>query len=217
MLDRQGRVTSRFFEDYYWERNTVSNVLLRLGAAGTPVQATQVSTDHLDLQHVSQRRDRRPRDAILARARHHAQAGHARLRARRVQLSGHLAEHHAAAARPHDAAAVPGVRDLSLRAAERASAGVPETVHAADGRGAGRDGRSAEGVRRQERARRSPARWSTRPATTRSATTRCRFRSRGGSRSRGMFPVLRSRRKSDHGGPVDGGSACGGTRPTHAM
>jgi peroxiredoxin len=30
MIDRQGRVTSRFFEDYYWERNTVSNILLRL-------------------------------------------------------------------------------------------------------------------------------------------------------------------------------------------
>ncbi len=50
MVDRQGRVTSRFFEDYYWERSTVSNVLMRLGAAGPPVQATQVSTDHLDLR-----------------------------------------------------------------------------------------------------------------------------------------------------------------------
>lgn len=50
MLDRQGRVTSRFFEDYYWERNTVSNILLRVGAAGTPVQATQASTQHLDLR-----------------------------------------------------------------------------------------------------------------------------------------------------------------------
>ena len=50
MLDRQGRVTSRFFEDYYWERNTVSNVMLRLGTAGTPVQATQISTEHLDLK-----------------------------------------------------------------------------------------------------------------------------------------------------------------------
>lgn len=50
MLDRQGRVTSRFFEEYYWERNTVSNVMLRLGTAGTPVQATQASTAHLDLK-----------------------------------------------------------------------------------------------------------------------------------------------------------------------
>lgn len=50
IVDRQGRVTSRFFEDYYWERNTVSNVLLRVGTAGTPIQATQVSTAHLDLR-----------------------------------------------------------------------------------------------------------------------------------------------------------------------
>ena len=50
MIDRQGRVTSRFFEDYYWERNTVSNILLRAGAAGIPIQATQVSTEHLDLK-----------------------------------------------------------------------------------------------------------------------------------------------------------------------
>lgn len=50
IVDRQGRVTSRFFEDYYWERNTLSNVLLRLGVAGTPVQATQASTEHLDLR-----------------------------------------------------------------------------------------------------------------------------------------------------------------------
>ena len=50
MVDRQGRVTSRFFEDYYWERNTVSNMLLRVGAAGAPVQATQASTAHLDLK-----------------------------------------------------------------------------------------------------------------------------------------------------------------------
>ena len=50
MLDRQGRVTSRFFEDYYWERNTVSNIMLRVGAAGAPVQATQASTEHLDLK-----------------------------------------------------------------------------------------------------------------------------------------------------------------------
>ena len=49
MIDRQGRVTSRFFEDFYWERNTVSNIMLRTGTAGTPVQATQASTQHLDV------------------------------------------------------------------------------------------------------------------------------------------------------------------------
>ena len=50
IVDRQGRVTSRYFEDYYWERNTVSNVLLRLGGKVAPVHALQVSTDHVDLR-----------------------------------------------------------------------------------------------------------------------------------------------------------------------
>jgi hypothetical protein len=50
LVDRQGRVTSRFFEDFYWERNTVSNILMRLGAGSRPVQATQASTEHLDLR-----------------------------------------------------------------------------------------------------------------------------------------------------------------------
>jgi peroxiredoxin len=50
IVDRQGRVSSRFFEDYYWERNTVSNMLLRVGADRPPVRATQASTDHLELR-----------------------------------------------------------------------------------------------------------------------------------------------------------------------
>jgi peroxiredoxin len=50
LLDRQGRVTARFFEDYYWERNTVSNMMLRMGAARTPVAAIQASTAHLNLK-----------------------------------------------------------------------------------------------------------------------------------------------------------------------
>ena len=49
LVDRQGRVTSRSFEDYYWERNTVSNIMLRAGTAGAPVQAMQASTQHLDV------------------------------------------------------------------------------------------------------------------------------------------------------------------------
>jgi peroxiredoxin len=49
MLDRQGRVTSRFFEDFYIERNTVSSVMKRLGVGGDAVAGTRVSTAHLDL------------------------------------------------------------------------------------------------------------------------------------------------------------------------
>jgi peroxiredoxin len=49
MLDRRGRVTSRFFEDLYVERNTTSSVMLRLGAGAPPVAATKISTGQLDL------------------------------------------------------------------------------------------------------------------------------------------------------------------------
>jgi peroxiredoxin len=49
MLDRQGRVTSRFFEDFYIERNTVSSVMKRLGAGGAAVAGTNISTAHLEL------------------------------------------------------------------------------------------------------------------------------------------------------------------------
>jgi len=50
MLDQQGRVTARFFEDYYWERHTVSSIMLRVGGAKTLVQAIQASTEHLDVK-----------------------------------------------------------------------------------------------------------------------------------------------------------------------
>jgi hypothetical protein len=48
ILDRQGRVTSRFFEDLYIERNTVSSVLMKLGRGGS-VPGAKVSTAHLEL------------------------------------------------------------------------------------------------------------------------------------------------------------------------
>lgn len=50
MLDPQGRVTSRFFEEFYAERSTVESIMLRLGAGSTAVQGTQISTDHLQLK-----------------------------------------------------------------------------------------------------------------------------------------------------------------------
>ena len=49
ILDRKGRVTSRFFEDFYIERNTASSVMAKVGAHATPVAATKVSAAHLDL------------------------------------------------------------------------------------------------------------------------------------------------------------------------
>lgn len=49
ILDRQGRVTSRFFEHFYRERSTVASLMLRLGQGSPPVRATKLSTSHLEL------------------------------------------------------------------------------------------------------------------------------------------------------------------------
>jgi peroxiredoxin len=48
-IDRKGRVSSRFFEDFYVERNTVSSLLVRAGVHEASVAATKVSGGHLDL------------------------------------------------------------------------------------------------------------------------------------------------------------------------
>ena len=48
VVDRQGRVTSRFFEEYYVERNTVASVMMKLGTGGAPVNVLKLSTPHLD-------------------------------------------------------------------------------------------------------------------------------------------------------------------------
>lgn len=51
IVDRNGLVTSRFFEDFYRERRTVANMMLTLGeGAGAAVQGTRVSTRHLDIR-----------------------------------------------------------------------------------------------------------------------------------------------------------------------
>ena len=48
MIDGQGRVTSRFFEEFYVERPTVSSLMLELGVGAAPVSATKISTAHLE-------------------------------------------------------------------------------------------------------------------------------------------------------------------------
>ncbi len=50
ILDRNGRVKSRFFEDFYVERNTVSSIIARGGATGEAVGGIQVSTEHLEVR-----------------------------------------------------------------------------------------------------------------------------------------------------------------------
>ena len=49
ILDRDGRVQSRFFEEFYIERNTVSSMMMRVGGKGEAVTGTRISTAHLDI------------------------------------------------------------------------------------------------------------------------------------------------------------------------
>lgn len=48
ILDRNGRVKSRFFEDFYVERNTTASIMAQIGTA-PPVAGTKVSGGQLDL------------------------------------------------------------------------------------------------------------------------------------------------------------------------
>ena len=48
VIDRQRRVTARFFEEYYVERNTISSLVLKLGAGRAPVSAVKLSSPHLE-------------------------------------------------------------------------------------------------------------------------------------------------------------------------
>jgi len=52
-------VTSRFFQDSYRERNTASNILLQLDAGGSSVEATEISTNHVEILTY-------PSDAVIA-------------------------------------------------------------------------------------------------------------------------------------------------------
>jgi AhpC/TSA family len=49
MIDRNARVTSRFFEEFYRERITAANVLMRAGAGSVPVEATKISAGHAEI------------------------------------------------------------------------------------------------------------------------------------------------------------------------
>ena len=60
MLDSEGVVTDRFFEDFYQERNTASNILIKVGAGGSSVQGTEISTSHIQIKTY-------PSDSVIAR------------------------------------------------------------------------------------------------------------------------------------------------------
>ena len=47
IVDSEGRVTSRFFEEFYRERSTAASIMLRLGLETNPVSGTRGETPHL--------------------------------------------------------------------------------------------------------------------------------------------------------------------------
>ena len=47
MVNGDGKVTSRFFEEFYRERNTTTNVMLKLGVGLSPIAAVEGETAHL--------------------------------------------------------------------------------------------------------------------------------------------------------------------------
>ena len=48
VVDKQGRVTSRYFEEFYVERPTSESILLAVGAGTVPISAKRVSSSQLD-------------------------------------------------------------------------------------------------------------------------------------------------------------------------
>ena len=49
LVNRQGIVTARFFEEAYQERNTVASILLKLGDPGNEIDAQRVTTEHIEI------------------------------------------------------------------------------------------------------------------------------------------------------------------------
>ena len=49
IVDRRGRVVSRFFEESYTDRSTTESLMLKAGAGSPAVRATRISSGQLDL------------------------------------------------------------------------------------------------------------------------------------------------------------------------
>ncbi len=50
VIDRQGRVTARFFEEFYRERNTAANIMLKLGTPISGMAGSAGETAHLRIE-----------------------------------------------------------------------------------------------------------------------------------------------------------------------
>ncbi len=60
ILDPQGVVTDRFFEDFYQERNTAASILVKLGVGAGSVHGTEISNSQVQIKTY-------PSDSVIAR------------------------------------------------------------------------------------------------------------------------------------------------------
>jgi len=49
LVNRQGVVSARFFEEAYQERNTVASILLKLGDPGHEIDVQRITTEHVEI------------------------------------------------------------------------------------------------------------------------------------------------------------------------
>jgi len=97
IVDRYGRVTFRFFEEFYRNRHTASSLMMALGGRAGAVAGAQISTDHLEIRTYATDNLEWRLGIDCRRARGHAAARHPHVLTGRINLSGDCA--HAAAVR----------------------------------------------------------------------------------------------------------------------
>ena len=86
LLDRSGKVTSRFFEEAYQERNTVSTIMIATGNAVTPTTAQRrIRTDSTSRRMSATRWWRQDRSSRWCSTSRHAPACTSTRRAQRLQ------------------------------------------------------------------------------------------------------------------------------------
>lgn len=138
IVDVQDRVKQRFFEDYYVERNTVSNLMIKLGEkTDAAVTGTKVSTAHMEITTYPSN------GAIAAGERLSGTGNPAPLKDPRVcsgreGLSCARAEYRSRSTSESALSAVSSVGSIFFQASERARAGVSKAVPAGTGIGSGR-------------------------------------------------------------------------------
>ena len=114
IVDTRGVVTSRFFEEAYQERDTVSSILVRLGQH-VGVRATKIDGGprHGDL--ICDRRGGRSRNAFLTGAGRHTRTACARLRPGRARLQAGDDQRRTAARAPGEDPALPQSEDYFFK------------------------------------------------------------------------------------------------------